>query len=477
MFERVVVVGHGAITCLGRDMDATWAGLIAGRSGLARHDALDPERFLRDVGGLVEGFGPGTAGEEVSVAKLEAKSIHLAMAAARMAWADAGLDRAVAETDYDPHRVAVSIGSAFGGHDLLEIEVARTARRKSLAASPYLVPGLVINQSSGQVAQALGLYGASVSPANACAAGGHAIAMGGMFLRSGMADLAVCGGTESAFTPPIVNGFATMKALASRKPGDRAFDDPSRLSRPFSVDRNGFVMAEGAAVLVLATEANARRLGLKIQAELLGWGMNSDAHHMTTPHPGRIAELLKRTLSQAGLRPDQVDYYNAHGTSTPVNDRVETEVVKDVFGEHARRMPISSNSVSAIPAAALQLNALNDPADVNLGIAACNAAWSARSGGNLDIQRGDSWATGGMAMTLFNTVVTPNGSNDTWAYCGSNNSGTMANFSNSDSYHPGGVNVLMADGHVSLIKNSINPNIWWALGTVNGGEVISGDSY
>lgn len=343
MGERVVVVGVGAITCLGRDMDATWDGLVAGRSGLRRHAALDPERFLRDVGGIVEGFGPGTPDEEPAVAKLEAKSIHLAMAAARMAWADAGLDRiGPGVGGYDPHRVAVSIGSAFGGVDLLEAEVARMGRRTSLAVSPYLVPGLIINQASGQVAQHLGLFGPSVSPANACAAGGHAIALGGMFLRSGEADFALCGGAESAFTPPIVNGFATMKALAARKPGDRAYDDPSLASRPFSVDRSGFVMAEGAAMLVLATESATRRLGLIERAELLGWGTNSDGHHLTTPHLDRIAHLLRRTLDAAGVRPEEVDYYNAHGTSTPVNDKVETEVVKEVFGTHARRLPVSS---------------------------------------------------------------------------------------------------------------------------------------
>ena len=197
MTERVVVVGLGAITCLGRDMDATWDGLVSGRSGLKRHDALDPERFLRDVGGLVESFGPGTPGEDEGVAKLEAKSIHLAMAAARMAWVDSGLDRLAAGEAYDPHRVAVTVGSAFGGVDLLDAEIARGAKRKSLAASPYLVPGLIINQSAGQVAQHLGLYGPSVSPANACAAGGQAIAMGAMFLRAGEADFALCGGPRA----------------------------------------------------------------------------------------------------------------------------------------------------------------------------------------------------------------------------------------------------------------------------------------
>ncbi len=361
MLERVVVIGHGAVTCLGRDMDATWSGLLAGRSGLKRHDSLDLDRFLRDVGGMVEGFNPGTPDEEASVSKLEAKSIHLAMAAARMAWADSGLDALESGVAYDPHRVAVSIGSAFGGQDLLELEIGRAARRKSLAYGPYLVPGLIINQSSGQVSQGLGLFGPSVSPANACAAGGHAIAMGAMFLRSGEADFAVCGGAESAFTPPIMNGFATMKALAHRRLGDRSHEDASLASRPFSVDRGGFVMSEGAAILVLATETAARRLGLPVQAELIGWGMNSDGHHMTSPNRDRIVHLLRRTLATAGVRPDQVDYYNAHGTSTVVNDKVETEVVKEVFGDHARRMPVSSikgavghalGAASAIEAAA-----------------------------------------------------------------------------------------------------------------------------
>jgi 3-oxoacyl-[acyl-carrier-protein] synthase II len=342
MVDRVVVVGHGAITCLGRDMDATWEGLVAGRSGLKRRDELDPERFLRDVGGMVDGFGPGTTDEDPAVAKLEAKFLHLALAASRMAWADARLDRAERGRDYDPHRVAVAIGSAFGGHDLLENETARASRRKSLAVGPYLVPGLIINQAAGQVAQHLGLYGPSMSPANACAAGAHSIALGAMFLRSGEADIALCGGAESAFTPAIVNGFATMKALAPRKPGDRSHDDPAQASRPFSVDRSGFVMSEGAAMLVLATESTARRLGLIVQAELLGWGTNSDGHHMTTPSKDRISHLLRSTLERAGLGPGDVDYYNAHGTSTPVNDKVETEVVKEVFGDHARRLPVSS---------------------------------------------------------------------------------------------------------------------------------------
>ena len=182
------------------------------------------ESFLQDLGGMVEDFGPGTESEDPAIAKLSARFLHLGMAAARAAWAESGLDRP--DSGLDPHRAAVVMGSAFGGLDLLEAEQARMARRRSPAISPYLVPAMIINQAAGQVAQHLGLYGPGAAPANACASGGHSVVLGAMFLRSGEADVALCGASESAFTPPIVNGFATMKALLGRKPGDRSEQRP-----------------------------------------------------------------------------------------------------------------------------------------------------------------------------------------------------------------------------------------------------------
>ena len=338
MSDRIMVVGHSAITCLGRNMDATWANLIAGRSGIARHPELSPDSYMIDLGGMVAGFGPGTDGEDPAVSRLAARSIHLALAAARDAWSESKLNR----MDFDPDRVAVVIGSAFGGMDLHEAESIKSSKRKGLSASPYLVPGLLINQAAGQVAQQLGVRGPSVAPANACATGGHAIALAAMFLRAGEADFAVCGGSESAFTPLIVNGFATMKALAGRRAEDRSVLDPGQASRPFSVDRAGFVMSEGAGMVILATEAAIEKYGLSAQAELAGWALNSDGYHMAMPNGETIEKCLATALLRAGLKPTDVDYYNAHGTSTPVNDRVETQAVKNVFGEHARRMPISS---------------------------------------------------------------------------------------------------------------------------------------
>ncbi len=340
MADRIFIVGHSAVTCLGRDMDATWRGLVEGRSGIRRHEALTSDSYLQDIGGIVDDFGPGTESEDPSIAKLSARFLHLGMAAARAAWADAKLDRP--EMGLDPHRAAIVMGSAFGGLDLLEVEQAKMARRKSLAVSPYLVPAMIINQTAGQVAQALGIYGPGAAPANACASGGHAVVLGAMFLRAGEADLAVCGASESAFTPAVVNGFATMKALLGKRTGDRSEADPSQASRPFSGDRAGFVLAEGAGAMVLATEAAVDRLGLEPQAELVAWVTNHDGHHMAMPCRDRIARCLTEVLRRGGLDPSDIDYYNAHGTSTVLNDKVETEVLKEVFGASAARLPISS---------------------------------------------------------------------------------------------------------------------------------------
>jgi len=262
------------------------------------------------------------------------------MAASRDAWNDAGLDRCDGSLDRD--RAAVVVGSAFGGLDLLEAETARAARRHSLAVSPYLIPGMIINQAAGQIAQHMRLYGPNAAPANACASGGHAVLLGAMFLRAGDADVALCAAGESAFTPSIVNGFATMKALLGRRANDRSDHDPGQASRPFSKDRAGFVLAEGAGALVLASESAVARFGLAPQAELLGWCSNSDGYHMAMPCRERIARCLVSAMRNAGVTPEDIQYYNAHGTSTILNDQAETLVIKDVFRDHARRLAVSS---------------------------------------------------------------------------------------------------------------------------------------
>jgi 3-oxoacyl-[acyl-carrier-protein] synthase II len=340
MVERIFVVGHGAVTCLGRDMNTTWRELRAGRSGIRRHAALGADSFLLDIAGMVVDLEPDGGTGDRTISKLSARFISLAMKAAREAWTDSGLEQA--RRSFAASRVAVVVGSAFGGMDFLEAQQARMRKRQDGSVSPFLMPGLLINQAAGQISQHLGLHGPSVAPSNACATGGHAVILGAMCLQAGDAELALCGASESAFTPAIVNGFATMKALFSARPGDRSETDPGRASRPFSIDRAGFVMAEGAAMLVLATERTVRQLGLLPQAELLGYAMNSDGYHMTMPSAERITACVQAALARAGLAPAAIDYYNAHGTSTALNDQVETLVLKTVFGERAVKLPVSS---------------------------------------------------------------------------------------------------------------------------------------
>jgi 3-oxoacyl-[acyl-carrier-protein] synthase II len=325
---------------LGKDLDSTWQGLIAGRSGIRRQTALDAESFLIDIGGMVDGLEEAAVTADRTLSKLGARFLLLSMKAAREAWADAGLDSTA--SPQDPHRVAVVVGSAFGGVDFLEAQQARMRRRHDLAVSPFLAPGLLINQAVGQISQQLGLYGPSVAPSNACATGGHAIIMGAMFLRAGEADLALCGASESAFMPAVMNGFSTMKALLAKKTGDRARIDPSQASRPFSVDRAGFVMSEGSGMLVLATEAAVRRMSLTPLAELRGYSVNTDGYHMAMPNEERITRCMELALAHSGIPAASIDYYNAHGTSTSLNDLVETQVLKRVFDSHAARLPVSS---------------------------------------------------------------------------------------------------------------------------------------
>ena len=340
MRERVFVVGAGATTCVGKDLESTWQNLIAGRSGIRRHPALDGESFLQDIAGMVDGLEGDAIWADRTLSKLGARFLPLALRAACEAWADAGLNTTASPPD--PHRVAVVVGSAFGGIDFLETQQARMRKRHDLSVSPFLAPGLLINQAAGQISQHLGLYGPSVAPSNACATGGHAIIMGAMFLRAGDADLALCGASESAFVPAVVNGFSTMKALLGKKPGDRSQVDPGQASRPFSIDRAGFVMSEGSGMLVLATESAVRRMNLTPQAELRGYAINTDGYHMAMPSEERIKRCVELALAHSGIPTDSIDYYNAHGTSTSLNDLVETRVLKTVFGGHAARMPVSS---------------------------------------------------------------------------------------------------------------------------------------
>ncbi len=336
MPERIFVVGHAAVTCLGRDMNSTWQALVEGRSGIRRHPALGGDKYLQDLGGMVEDFGPGSAAEDPAIAKLAARFLHLSMAAARGAWCDAGLDRL--EGQFDPHRAAVVVGSAFGGLDLLEAEQDRMIKRRSLAVSPYLVPAMIINQAAGQIAQHLRLYGPSAAPANACASGGHAVVLGAMFLRAGDADWPFAAAGRARSRRRLFNGFATMKALSGtqtrRSVGTRSGPGESSVQRrPGGIRPGGGGRCAGPCDRVGRQPAWTR----KPKRSWSGWSTNSDGHHMAMPCRERIRHCLEAAIARSEITPERIDYYNAHGTSTGLNDRVETQVLKDVFGENVRQ--------------------------------------------------------------------------------------------------------------------------------------------
>ena len=339
MTRRVYIIGLSAITCVGQDLKTTFQGLVEGRSGIRRHESLPSDRFLQNIAGRIENFEAISQDPNPSLKRLDARFLYLGLAAARSAVADAGL---LSIPDALRERVAIIVGSAFGGLDLLEKETLAGQRRKNLATSPFLIPGIIINQAAGLIAQEFQFFGPSLSPANACASGGYAISSGAEMIRSGSVDFAICGATESAFTPEIVNGFSTMRALIGRKTGDRSLEDPSQASRPFSIDRAGFVMSEGAGILVLASEQGMKSLNLSPRAELIGWASSSDGFHMAMPSHQRITRCLQLAMEHASVNADEIDYYNAHGTSTVVNDRTETEAIKAAFGPAATQIQISS---------------------------------------------------------------------------------------------------------------------------------------
>lgn len=335
--KRLVIIGFGANSALGRTWPETWAELVAGRGGLSKDEnRLPSSRFLSSYGGFVNGYGPETLDADERLSRLDSRFLHLGLAAAQEAM------QPLANKDFDKDRTAVVTTSAFGGVDLQDNERAKSEARGRLQIGPYTVPGLLINQLGGQISQHLGLYGPGFAPSNACASGGHAIITAAMLIRSGMADIALCGAAESAFVPSVYNAFFTMKALASIKPGDRAAIAPAQASRPFSADRCGFVMSEGAGMIVMTSLEEAIRLQVPILAELVGMAVNSDGYHMAAPYQPRIEQCLKLAIADAGISPDSISYYNAHGTSTSVNDSTETAALKAVFADHSARLPVSS---------------------------------------------------------------------------------------------------------------------------------------
>jgi 3-oxoacyl-[acyl-carrier-protein] synthase II len=329
--RRVAVTGLGAVTPLGNDTPSTWRAALAGESGIDWIRAFDPDGFPVRVAAEVKDFDPASAASPKEARKLD-RNVLLSVAAAREAVADAGLN------GFDPARVGVVFGTAIGGflgmmeqHDVLR-------ERGPDRIVPTFIPSVLPDAASGQIAISLGLRGVNYAPVSACATGSHAVGEGAEIIKRGDADAMLAGGAEACIHPLILAGFCAMRGLAAEE------EHPPRASRPFDATRAGFVMGEGACVLLLEEWESAVRRGATIYAEVLGYGASNDAHHMAQPDPEStgVIEMMRAALRRAGVEPEEVGYINAHGTSTPLGDAAETKAIKEVFGDHAYELAVSS---------------------------------------------------------------------------------------------------------------------------------------
>ncbi len=339
--RRVVVTGLGALTPVGNTAEEFWAAVTSGRSGIgpiskfdaAVKDASGHFRYETRIAGEVRGFDPLRFVDKKEARRLDL-FVHYAMAGSVMAVADAGLD----VSKVDGTRFGVLIGSGIGGiQTLLDGERVRLEKGPE-RVSPFIIPMLIVNMASGLVSMRFGAKGPNSAVVTACATGNHAIGDAFKIIQRGDADVMIAGGSEAIIVPLTIAGFCAMKAMSTRN------DEPEKASRPFDAARDGFVPSEGAGIVVLESLEHAQRRDARTYAEVVGYGMTADAHHMTAPDPegDGSARAMQAALRDAGLDPSEVGYINAHGTSTPYNDRFETLAIKRVFGEHARRLAVSS---------------------------------------------------------------------------------------------------------------------------------------
>jgi len=329
--RRVVVTGLGAVTPVGNDAPSTWRAALAGESGIDFIRSFDPSAFPVRIAAEVKDFDPSGVASPKEVRKLD-RNVLLALAAAKEAVEDARLN------GFDPARTGIVFGSAIGGFIGIMEQSEVLRERGPDRVSPNFLPNVLVDSASGQLAISLGIRGPNYAVVSACATGSHAIGEAAELVRRGDADAVLAGGTEACMHPLILAGFCAMRGLVAED------EHPPRASRPFDATRAGFVMGEGACVLVVEELEAARARGAPVYAEVLGYGASNDAHHMAQPDPESIgvAEMMQAALRRSGVEPEQVGYVNAHGTSTPLGDAAETKAIKDVFGEHAYRMAVSS---------------------------------------------------------------------------------------------------------------------------------------
>jgi len=331
--RRVVITGLGVISPVGNNLNDFWAAIIEGKNGTGMLTAFDCSKFDSRIAAEVKNFNPDTILNSKQIKRMD-RFVQFGVYAAKMAFDDSGLD--VAKEDVK--RIGVLVGSGIGGLHTIEEQVEIYLTKGPSRLSPFLIPMLIVNMASGQISIMLGIKGPNSCVATACASGTHAIGDALKIIQRGDADVMVTGGAEGCITPVGFGGFCALKALSTRN------DDPQHASRPFDRDRDGFVMGEGAGILVIEELEHAKARGAKIYCELVGYGMTGDAYHMTAPDPEGegAASCMEICVKDAGLKPEEVDYINAHGTSTKYNDSIETKAIKKVFGKHAYKLAVSS---------------------------------------------------------------------------------------------------------------------------------------
>lgn len=333
LHRRVVVTGMGAITPLGTGVEAFWRNLVAGRSGVGPLTRFDASAYSTRIAAEVKDFDPAAFIDRKEARRMD-RFTQYAVAAARMAMDDAGI---VVE-DEDPDRLGVTLGTGIGGMETLTDQFTLLVEKGPGRVSPFFVPMMIGNMAAGQISIAFGLKGPNTTLVTACASAANAIGDAFKMIQRGDAEVMVTGGSEAAIVPLAVAGFCSMKALSTRN------DDPASASRPFDAGRDGFVLGEGSGILVLEDLEHAQKRGARIYAEVLGYGLTADAYHIVEPAPEGDggARSMTRAIVDAGLVPSDIDYINAHGTSTPKGDILETVGIKRVFGDHARRLAVSS---------------------------------------------------------------------------------------------------------------------------------------
>jgi 3-oxoacyl-[acyl-carrier-protein] synthase II len=332
--RRVVITGTGVVSPVGKSVSEFWNSLVNGKSGITKITRFDTSQYTSQIAGEVKDFNP----PEYDIDPKKAKRIDLftqyALAAAKEAVETSGLDM----DKEDPFRCGTIIGSGIGGLKVIEQEHSKLISKGPRRVSPFLIPAMIIDMAAGEVSIKYGLQGVNYAVVSACASSGHAIGDAARMIQYGDADVIVSGGAESSSTSLGLGGFCSVKALSTRN------DDPEKASRPFDGGRDGFVMGEGAGILVLEELEHAKKRGANILAEVIGYGATGDAYHITAPQPEGAGgtRAMVNAIKDAQINPEEVDYINAHGTSTQLNDKIETRVIKNVFGQHANNLMISS---------------------------------------------------------------------------------------------------------------------------------------